>query len=160
MRKVPVGRKPKPTTIAIAEGTFRADRHGLAPQGDLLAETPSPPDYLCEVARMMWAELAPELVKLNLLEKRYLTLLAIACESFAEWRAAEETLVKEGTYFINLKTGSKQVHAAKRVSFQAREQFEKCVKEFGLSPSSSAGLGIRAVEGVKGISAFARKRKA
>jgi phage terminase small subunit len=126
------GRKPKPTALKILDGTqkCRINRSEPAiPPGSI-----DPPDWLDEVARKHWSELAPILHGAGILTSADRHALALLCESFSRFRADP-------------------------LEDKARDLYRRLSVEFGLTPSSRSRLKAP-VEGPKdALGEFLSKKK-
>jgi phage terminase small subunit len=87
------GRKPKPAKLKVLTGSRRPIQNVPRPQqeSDLTC-----PDFLSEVAKEEWQRVTGELTRLGLLTILDRSMLAAYCAIYDTWRAAVETLEKEG----------------------------------------------------------------
>jgi P27 family predicted phage terminase small subunit len=145
------GRKPKPTRLKIISGTARKDRlNHNEPRPD--ATPPKCPAWLSKYAKREWRKLAPELSRLGLLTAVDRGCFAGYCSALAEFRAATETIEKEGHYLTvggffdeeakEWRGGQMQPHPAlaqQRTAMKAMRDFGTL---FGLDPSSRARLDV------------------
>ena len=100
------GRKPKPTALKILDGTRRSDQPQRAGDATRLDRAPA---WLDETAREHWGELAPILQSAGLFTADDRQALALLCEAFSRFRAAND---------------------------KARDLYRRMLVEFGLTPSS------------------------
>jgi phage terminase small subunit len=88
------GRKPKPRSLKVLQGTFRKDRDRNEPRPEHIA--PSCPRWLPVEAKRKWHQLAPELFRLGLLTRLDSAAFSAFCVIYGRWRAAEEVIAREG----------------------------------------------------------------
>ena len=123
------------------QGTFRADRQGLraevkpASGADLKC-----PRWLHKYGKEKWRELAPKLLSLGLLTDLDGESLALACQAWADWRLATETLNAEGQTVETTSRGDSRMkpHPAIGLAKDAWERWRKISALFGLNPSDRA----------------------
>lgn len=122
-------------------GTFREDRHG---DGDLPPSEPSCPSWLSKEAKAEWKRITPTLVEMVGVHKIDRSLLALYCETWAEYHRSCAILKKEGEiYEAATKSGFiKMKHPMVAIRQAARNDLVKIGRQLGLSPSARTGLNI------------------
>ena len=98
------GRKPKPTTLKVIQGTFRKDR---ANQDEPKPKVgiPSPPDFLNADALQEWGRMSEKLYQLGMLAEIDRGIFAAYCQAFGRW-AEVERMVKEKGFLIKTAKGN------------------------------------------------------
>jgi P27 family predicted phage terminase small subunit len=86
--------RKKPIAELKAHGTYREDRHAKK----TLRFTPgaTAPKYLSKVARQEWTRVQTLLEEKGVLQNIDQSLLASYCEMFANWRASQDDIAKNG----------------------------------------------------------------
>jgi P27 family predicted phage terminase small subunit len=132
------GPPPKPSSLKKLEGTYRPDRAARSefkpPEG-----APACPDYLDSVARAVWDEHAPELVKAKILTIVDGPLFEAFCVNVAMARRLQAMAQDEPTV-----TGSQGQIKLNPAAGEARQHWalaRQLGAEFGLSPSSRSRIG-------------------
>lgn len=155
------GPKPKPSAQQKREGTYRADRRRGEPEAE--ASLPPVPEWLDEQSRRYWSELGPWLVEAGLLTRLDQTALALLCRSLTDYLQACEVIeaaaTASGTKFVAYtESGNVIQHPAVGVANRAWERLVKLLREFGMTPSSRAGLHLPAPEKEDDLLALIKKR--
>lgn len=146
------GPKPKPTALKRAQGNpgKRAlpDNEPMpSPAVDL-----TPPDWLDRDVRKEWRRVVPELDRLGIYTTLDRSVLIGYCMAYSDYKLARQKIREVGHVMDyrdehgNVK-GS-QVSSYWTVAKQALDQMRKCGAEFGIGPSSRAGLAIPGPEPV------------
>lgn len=146
------GPRPEPSATKRQKGTYRADRR----RGEIepKAELPKPPRWLDAQGRRVWREVGCWLADNGLLTQLDSTAFAILCAEMCEYvaaraiidAAAEET----GTRFIaTTDKGNIIQHPAVGVKNKTMGSIIKLCREFGMTPSSRAGMAIAKNEAEK-----------
>lgn len=134
------GPAPKPTALRVLEGN---PSHRPLPSGEPkpLKGRPKCPSWLSREAKRTWRELVPQLEAMGLLTRADGHLLAIYCETWAEYRAAVEYLREYGTVYD---AGHRGVIARPEVGVaqKARVLLRQYAQEFGLTPSARGRLVV------------------
>lgn len=133
------GPKATPTAARRRRGTFRADRHGGAPEPP--AAKPRRPTWLGEDAARLWPAIATELEAMGVLAKVDQTALALLCQALADYLAARKTVDEEGATFTTEK-GYIAQHPAVGIMGNAWARVMKLARDFGMTPSARAGLKV------------------
>lgn len=138
-----VGRKRKPTSLRVADGTMRADRYGdpEAEPGAAVGDVPECPSDMGEAGRKCWDEVLPVIVS-----NGYLADLDLhAFERFArlhdELADCDESIESDGAYHI-LDSGSIQQHPAINRKMKVLDMLRRYEIEFWLTPTARAGKQV------------------
>ena len=137
------GRKAKPTTLHVLEGTFNATRHaGRANEPRPTVAVPDAPPVVAknDIAAEEWKRICEELLSVGLITALDRGAIAAYCIAYARWCKAEceigeLTTTTEKSVIVN---------PLVTVANQAMEQMRKFLIEFGMTPSSRTK--VRAVE--------------
>ncbi len=135
------GPRPAPTSLKVAHGTYRPDRHGdkdaeVAPPP--LAQL-DPPASLGEVGQAKWREVAPLLNAEGLLTKLDAGALETYCRAHDEIAKCDATIAEEGEEFQTAK-GFVGQHPAVNRRFKWLDIKRRYEAEFGMTASSRNGL--------------------
>lgn len=142
------GRKPDTPDQQAAKGA-PGNRLSQAERRAVQAETPKavsvgkthPPKWLkrSASATKIWNELAPLLLRLNLLTDLDAQPFARYCRYVAEWIIADQSVRKEGTWF-NTKGTNGEETKKRHPAWQAMQDIEKMLREmeatFGMRPDA------------------------
>lgn len=112
-------------------------------KGDIQKEIPPAPDFLCELGRQVWDELAPELVSKGRLELLYKYQFGSYCAAVANFIQATNTLAMEGLFYETGKGrngNQKRKHPALTLQENATSAMRRDAALFGLSPVDAARL--------------------
>ena len=137
------GPKPQPTAALKLRGSWRArarEKQG-EPQIAPVTASPQPPAHLGDVGKAEWNRVAPGLTESRVLTELDLGALALACESLEQYRAACSVIADEGQSFSD-NDGNIKAHPLLRERHQAWSRYTKGLAEFGLTPSSRAGVKV------------------
>jgi len=153
------GRPRKPTALKVLEGNpGQRPLPQNEPKPAPVVNIPKPPPWLNSNGKKAWKRLAPELQRLGLLTVVDLEAFAAACQSYGIWVECERFFKKKNpetgepygrTYEYTNKAGETNEIARPQVKIgqKAIEHFRSFMTEFGLSPSSRAGIEVKAPEG-------------
>lgn len=99
------------------------------------------PDFLCAEAKAEWKRRYPELKSNGLICPAYMAAFAAYCDSWAHW----VRLVRECDKHEDFADTGKGIFATPYLKQKrmAWEMMVKSAREFGLTPSSSADLGVK-----------------
>lgn len=136
-----MGRKKKPTTLHLLEGTFRPDRHNV---NEPIIQKPDlvklrVPAYLSPQAKRIYKHLREVLLKIRVVSEADRTALEIMAEAYAEFRLAEKQLRDDGiTYNHTDEYGNTTIkpHPAVRIKQMAYTRWKSLASEFGLTPAA------------------------
>ena len=141
------GRKPTPTAILKARGSWRAKTRKREPNPD--KGRPRVPSFLKGTAKTEWLKLVEMLERMSILTKIDGNALARYCRLWQRWREAEEFLRKKGSDQYEVKDGKGRVVSyrmypmAKSAATLAVE-LRRLEQEFGLTPSSRTRISQEA----------------
>lgn len=142
------GRKPKPTALHVADGTYRADRHGPRPVApgptlfpELDREIPQPPANLQGAALRIWHETVRELERLGTLDTADRGLIALYAEARAELGWAMNRVRKEGR-IVATAAGGQKPHPAMGIKNAAALRASRFASDLGLTPTARARLRL------------------
>ncbi len=138
------GPAPTPTRILQMRGSWRGKLRRNEPKPE--RKSPHCPAWLRKEAKRAWKEITPQLEAMGVLGRCDRSALARYCQTLAKWREAEEFLMEHGSvYPVKSADGSiveireyPQVGRAIRLA----EQLLRLEKQFGLTPSARAGMGL------------------
>lgn len=139
------GRKPKPTTFKILEGTRESRINRNEPR--FPAEMPPCPDWLDPVAKETWEKLVRLLRPSGVITAADEIALSALCELYSFYRLAVNPKVP----FIG---------PQRRVVRDAREQLLKYLSEFGMTPSSRSRIRAERDEIIDDLGDFLGQKKA
>ena len=145
------GPKKTPTAVKRARGTYRADRDAGV---EVNAGEPPMPSWLSDTAEKLWRELAPQLVRENLLTPIDGLVFALLCDTWGTFQTCHEwldgdpekmftaavTIDKEGEEH----EGSVYQHPIVSIWHKSRNDLLRLSREFGLTPSARSGMRIGA----------------
>lgn len=112
-------------------------------KGDMPKEIPEAPDFLCDIGRGVWDELAPELVAKGRIELLYKYQFGSYCAHVANFIQSTNTLALEGLFYETGKGrngNQKRKHPALTLQETASAAMRRDSALFGLSPVDSARL--------------------
>jgi P27 family predicted phage terminase small subunit len=138
------GRKPLATEVKEATGAFNKNpqrKNKAAPTADGVA--PEIPKELCRVARAKWSELIADLKRNGVLSTDTREILIAYCTIYAHWMEARKNVKATGLAIAGVdKAGNttitRNAYVAEMHKF--REQMNKLLPEFGLTPASRQKL--------------------
>jgi P27 family predicted phage terminase small subunit len=143
------GPKKAPTPVKRARGTYRADRDAGV---EVKAGEPPRPAWLSEPAAALWRELAPQLVRENLLTPLDGLVFALLCDTWSTFRACHEWIAGDcERMFTSARTvdkegeeheGSVYQHPIVSVWHKSRNDLLRLSREFGMTPSSRSGMRL------------------
>jgi len=134
------GPKPVPTSTLVARGSWRAASRGDREWKPKVVEPPVP-RYVKGEARKIWKDLAPLLVEEGVLTVVDGIVFGLLCCAIAEFHEAQRLVEKHGALATTEK-GATYQHPAVGMRNKAAERASKLAGQFGLSPSSRAGMAI------------------
>lgn len=118
--------------------------HNVVPmKGDIQKEVPEAPDFLDDLARDVWDELAPELVKKGRLELLFKYQFGSYCAAVSNFISATNTLALEGLFYETGKGrngNQRRKHPALTLQETAMASMRRDSALFGLSPVDAARL--------------------
>lgn len=131
------GPAPTPTPILEARGSKRAAGRKSAPRPP--AKLPACPDWLKGDGCNLWERLVKELAEMKVLAQIDQTLLAVLCQTFADWRYYSDK-ARTGGDVVNGALGNPVISPWVRIRDAAAERLVKLCDRFGLSPAARARL--------------------
>lgn len=153
------GRKPEPAAVKRAKGNPGRRPIVEDPALPVPAGMASMPDWLdtsdlgtaaaaeiTTLAKRVWAELRPELERINIIAAPDRNALARYCRYMAEWIIHTRTIDREGTHYV---TSSEHVGELRRPhpAMRFRKDCEQALKELGeamgLTPAARQALFIK-----------------
>ena len=134
-----------PTKLKILRGERSGRINKLEPIAPA-ARVDEPPEYLKGLALQRWHELFPLLSQVAVITASDTEALGRLCELYRQWREVRDFLEINGlTYpIINDKGETKYIAARPEVSIHKTlvQQMRQLEQDFGLSPTSRAGLKV------------------
>ena len=138
------GRKALAQEVKEATGAYRKNpqRKAItAPTAD--GNAPDVPEFFCKVAKSKWNELIDDLKRNGVLSTDTREMLVSYCTTFAKWMEARQKVEDTGLAIHSVdKLGneiiSRNPYVAEMHKF--REQLNKLLPEFGLTPASRQKL--------------------
>jgi P27 family predicted phage terminase small subunit len=113
-------------------------------KGDIQKEIPTAPDFLDDIARDVWDELVPELVKKERMELLYKYQFASYCAAVSNFITSTNTVAMEGQFYDTgegRNGNQKRKHPALTLQETAMTAMRRDAALFGLSPVDAARLG-------------------
>ena len=141
------GTKPEPTHLKLLKGN-PGKRPLNKNEPKPVPVAPKSPYWMRSTAKTLWKHLAPQLERLGLLTGVDGAAFEAACESYATWVHCEKFLIKNGfTYEVETKSGTViQQRPEVLIGNKALLAFKAFCTEFGLTPSSRAGIDLKPPE--------------
>lgn len=132
------GVKPEPTRLKLLKGN-PSGRPINKDEPEFEVRTPDCPTDMPEDGRVVWERVVPELLRFGLLAVTDWEALEIYCSVFADFKAANRTIAKEGQNVVSDK-GNMYQHPAVGQKNTAATLVKQFAAEFGFTPSSKTGL--------------------
>ena len=143
------GPKKAPAAVKKSRGTYRADRDAGV---EVKAGEPPMPSWLSAPAAALWRELAPQLVRENLLTPIDGIVFALLCDTWGTFLACRDwidgdpermftasvTIDKDGEEH----EGSVYQHPIVGVWHKSRNDLLRLSREFGMTPSARSGMRL------------------
>ncbi|MCG7630552.1 phage terminase small subunit P27 family [Epibacterium sp. MM17-32] len=107
-------------------------------------EVPAAPDWMDEIARDVWDELVPELVKKERMELLFKYQFSSYCVAVANFITSTNTVAMEGQFYDTGKGrngNQKRHHPALKLQEASAATMRRDAALFGLSPVDEARLG-------------------
>ena len=133
------GPKKTPTKTLRLRGSWLADTRGNEPEPK--AEQPDMPKWLKTEAKREWKRIVPLLLAQGLLTKLDRTVLAIYCQTYAEYLEAEKLLQRKKV-LIKTANGNLVQNPAIAVRNRARDMLLKAAAEIGMTPSGRSSISL------------------
>lgn len=139
------GPPAKPTPLKLVQGTYRRDkaqpREPFPP-----VKVPRCPAWLEPEAKVAWRRMSKLLRPLGLIAELDYMALAMLCQSWARWRAAEEALTHEGQVQKSPKSGYRSLDPAVTIANNRFAQLQQMLARFGASPADRARVASALME--------------
>ncbi len=133
------GRKPKPTALRRLNGNAgKRPLNKNEPQFNQVVNI-LPPDWLPDLARMMWQMVVPELLNQKVLTAVDLHNVEAFCVSYARWRQAEAEVETHGMLMMD-GNGKYFKNPAFTIINETKKQMIQFGSLLGLDPSSRTRL--------------------
>ena len=143
-----------PTAVRVATGNRgRIPINENEPKPD--PRRPDKPE-LSDIASAEWDRIVPLIEAMGTLSADSGAALAIYCEAFADWTAARRQIAAEGLV-VSSPQGTKK-NPAFDVASKCTDIMLKCLREFGLTPSSRTGLSVKVNEEEVDLDSFVNKK--
>jgi P27 family predicted phage terminase small subunit len=142
--KMTRGRRPLSQEFKELTGAFRKDpqrRASAAPKAD--GQSPAMPKWFNRIEKAKWNELIGDLKRNGVLSTDTRELLIAYCTSFAGWLEAKKKVKEFGLAIESVDKHGNQVIAKNPYVAELhkfREQLNRLLPEFGLTPSSRQKL--------------------
>lgn len=144
-----MGRTKVPTVLALARGNPSKNTYGEdeAKPDVLNLDGLMPPSSLSPKAKKVWTNIVKHLHKCGLYTVADEQTLMTYCESFAEWRYAQNKVWAEGQV-INRQDEEgndlfPRISPWVKVSNDAFNRMAKLIPQLGLSPAARSGLNVK-----------------
>lgn len=140
------GTKNTPTELQKLRGTYREDRHGGSVE--VPAHRPPPPSWLDAREKKYWRKIAKWLDQYGLLTQLDQVALGLLVTALCDFVIAREIIDNESEKGENVRfcsvtdKGNVIQHPAVGVMNKAHARVLKLLQEFGMTPSSRAGLKL------------------
>jgi P27 family predicted phage terminase small subunit len=113
-------------------------------KGNIEKKIPAAPEWLGNLARDVWDELVPELVKKDRMELLYKFQFASYCEAVANFITSTNTIAMEGHFYdtgVGRNGNQKRQHPSLKLQETSMNAMRRESALFGLSPVDEARLG-------------------
>lgn len=142
------GPRPTPTAILKLRGSELGDR----PDEPQPAEgAPRKPDHLRELAGEAWEWLCNTLEEMGLLVRSDVAIMALYCETWADYVTNRENLGKVGPVMISQKTGQPYMSPFFMIDATLKGQLLKIMAELGLTASARTRIDVHPARGPAGV---------
>lgn len=136
------GPRTTPTVIKMIKGNpGRRPLSENEPKPEIADRVPAAPRHLDDLAKKEWKRMAKELHQLGLLTNIDITALAAYCASYSLWVSAMLQIQKHGV-LIKAQSGFPMQSPYLQIANKAQGEMRKWLVEFGMTPSSRAGLKV------------------
>lgn len=141
------GRRPKPTALKELEGN-----PGKRPLNDAEPKPPRPdrvpyaPRFLTPEAQKEWRRVVGILVDLNLYTEVDHAALAMYCQAYGRWVAAEREIDATGGPTLVSEAGGLYQNPWQTAANKAFDQVRRMLGEFGLTPATRSRLKVGPAE--------------
>jgi P27 family predicted phage terminase small subunit len=141
------GPPPKPTYLKLVAGNPGGKRLNMnepKPTRKLM----NAPDFLCDDAKTEWRRVAPELFRLGLLTVLDRAVLAMYCQAWGHWLAAERALRAMAErdpagrgLLVKTANGNAIQNPLVGIANTEARMMISCGTEFGMTPASRSRIG-------------------
>lgn len=138
------GRKPLAQEVKDRSGAYAKNpqrKNKTAPSAD--GQSPKMPRWLGKHAKEKWKELVADLKSNGVLSTDTREIMIAYCTAYEHWRQAREAVAENGLAIVAFdKEGNRQIvrNAYVAEMHKFREQMNKLLPEFGLTPASRQKL--------------------
>lgn len=136
------GPPPQPTKLKLLRGNpgkRKLNAHEPTPE----LQAPDCPQWLTKIARDEWDRVMPELMRLQLMSTLDRAALAGYCQSYANWRHAQNIIRRFGVTFTTDK-GYVGVRPEVAITQRERHLMRQFAQEFGFTPSARSRVSTNA----------------
>jgi P27 family predicted phage terminase small subunit len=150
---MPKGRKPKPISEHIANGTFRPSRHDnriLSPEA--IKEVPDVPDYLPSQCHDDWQHVCSILLGHGLLTNNDLHTIEAYCVMRLQYRIAIQSLQDEGQIITELNGNGMtvtKINPSWKALMEAQREVRAIQDRLGFNPYTRQKLTLTKEDDVK-----------
>jgi len=153
------GPKTKPTKLKLLHGNPGKRK---LPEDEVepghTVKIPMAPRYLDKVAKKEWKRIAKELHPMGLMANVDLTALSAYCSEYSKWIYSTGQIQKHGM-LIKAQSGFPMQSPYLQIANKAQAEMRKWLTEFGMTPSSRAGMKVESPKPKSKAESFrARKR--
>ena len=136
------GRKPKPTAVKkLAGNPGKRPLNANEPRPPIPESTPYAPRHLNREAKKEWRRLTGILMDLGLYTEIDRAALAMYCQAWGRWVAAERHLAVEGE-MLTSQNGYVYQNPWRHEANKAQDQMRRMMTEFGMTPSSRSRFNL------------------
>lgn len=138
------GRRPKPATLHVVQGTHQPCRHGSKKESKdsrCKRGIPDMPEGMPERAVAAWARIAPLLDRAGVLTHADGVALEVLCVAYADWLEAGDAITSRGHVYETASTAGERVlkaNPAVAMRSDADRRIRAWLIEFGLTPAARA----------------------
>lgn len=129
---------PTPTEILKLTGGYRPDRHGDRLELPPSEALPPPPTWMTDSAKELYRMHGAQLMERGLMCDLYATALALLASTHDEYLRLSQACEAEPMTVTT--SGGIAIHPLRKAKNTAWNQLLKVSREFGMSPSSVAGV--------------------
>jgi P27 family predicted phage terminase small subunit len=147
-RSLDMPRVKKPTAIKIAEGNPGKRKIDAKSEPQPNKTIPSMPDWMDAEASKEWNRISGHLHECGLLTQIDMEALAIYCQLWSRWVSLEMAIKTEGFTVID-SSDNQKINPKILAANTTANLIHKYLTQFGMTPSSRAGLHIKQPEGQK-----------
>lgn len=143
---MPPGPRPTPTGILRLRGSNEVSHRKDEPVPT--KPLPECPDWINAEAKLVWAQVVPQLDAMGILGGIDANALSRYCQLWSRWKDAEQFIQKYGsTYSLNDEAGKPkcfQQFPEVAIAHRLAAQLTKMEAEFGMTPSSRTRIQVEA----------------